>query len=78
MTATVYLHPRAVELNLYAVCSTLKARGFDVPRQPGQRFLVAVPDAPPPVRPPPSSVASSPVVPFERRARPFNLWWPRT
>ncbi len=78
MTAAVYLHPRSVDyFGLYGMLSQLKTRGYEVPIQSG-RFFRAFPDAPPAVRPPPSSSPTCPVVPFERRARPFNLWWPRT
>lgn len=44
MKAVVYLHPRSCALNLRAMLSNLKARGYDVPFQPEARYLIAHPE----------------------------------
>lgn len=78
MTARVYLHPRTVEfIGLYQMVQRMKDRGYEVDTALSPKYFIAVPDAPPPASSPPSC-ASSPVVPIERRARPFDFWWPRT
>ena len=69
-SAAIVIHPRAVELNFYAVCSQLKTRGYDIRMVPGARFLRATPDMPPPVRPPPTDTVRL----FAPRLRNF---WPR-
>jgi hypothetical protein len=77
VTARVVLHPRAVEwFGLYQLSMQLKDRGYDVDTSLSPRYFVATPE-PPPYRPPPSPPTPAPVVQIERRARPFNLWWPK-
>lgn len=46
--AKVFIHPRSLEVfGAHGIVSELKTRGFDIPYQPGQRFLMAVPDSQP-------------------------------